>query len=274
MKKIDFNIKAGFPVSTDTLEFMQQSIQQVEQASSLGGNLCVLRGCANVGGIVSDGFVTINGEVLPFVGGNVQTKVIIVDNIGNRIFFSGANNPYYHNRYATFGVTGNPLTEFLWADFKINNPTNGVLARLDKLEAMWVPGDIKELACNASYIAANFDNTGLGINERQGWAICNGNNGTINKKGRVSVMLDTAQTEFDTIGKTGGAKTHSLTVSEMPSHTHGIKYFPKGAGDGNNVIGIEATPNGPLTDLIQNTGGNQEHNNLQPYIVTLFIQKL
>lgn len=215
MKKIDFNIKAGFPVSTDTLEFMQQSIQQVEQASSLAGNLCVLRGCTNVGGIVSDGFVTINGEVLPFVGGTVQSKVIIVDNIGNRIFFSGANNPYYHNRYATFGVTGNPSTEFLWADFKINNPANGVLARLEKLEAMWLPGDIKELACDATYITANFDNTGLGINLRQGWAICNGNNGTINKKGRVSVMLDTDQAEFNEVGKIGGAKMQTFCQSGM-----------------------------------------------------------
>lgn len=41
-----------------------------------------------------------------------------------------------------------------------------------------------------------------------------------NLKGRVAVGLDSSQTEFNTLGEVGGAKTHTLTVSEMPSHTH------------------------------------------------------
>ena len=41
-----------------------------------------------------------------------------------------------------------------------------------------------------------------------------------NRKGRVAVGRDAAQTEFDTLGETGGAKTHTLTTAEMPSHTH------------------------------------------------------
>ena len=38
--------------------------------------------------------------------------------------------------------------------------------------------------------------------------------------GRTLVGVDTGQTEFDTIEETGGAKTHTLTSAEMPSHTH------------------------------------------------------
>lgn len=41
-----------------------------------------------------------------------------------------------------------------------------------------------------------------------------------NFKGRVPVGLDSGQTEFDTMGETGGAKTHTLTIAEMPSHGH------------------------------------------------------
>lgn len=41
-----------------------------------------------------------------------------------------------------------------------------------------------------------------------------------NLKGRVPVGRDTAQTEFNDMGETGGAKTHTLTESEMPVHTH------------------------------------------------------
>ena len=38
--------------------------------------------------------------------------------------------------------------------------------------------------------------------------------------GRVLVGIDAGQTEFDTVRETGGAKTHTLTTSEMPVHTH------------------------------------------------------
>lgn len=38
--------------------------------------------------------------------------------------------------------------------------------------------------------------------------------------GRVLVGLDSGQTEFDVVEEVGGAKTHTLTSAEMPSHTH------------------------------------------------------
>lgn len=41
-----------------------------------------------------------------------------------------------------------------------------------------------------------------------------------NLKGRVAVGLDSSQTEFNVLGEVGGAKTHTLTESEMPTHTH------------------------------------------------------
>lgn len=38
--------------------------------------------------------------------------------------------------------------------------------------------------------------------------------------GRVPVGVDTAQTEFNTVEKTGGEKTHTLATNEMPRHNH------------------------------------------------------
>jgi microcystin-dependent protein len=39
-------------------------------------------------------------------------------------------------------------------------------------------------------------------------------------KGRVVAGLDSSQTEFDTVGKTGGAKTVTLTTGNLPAHNH------------------------------------------------------
>jgi microcystin-dependent protein len=48
-----------------------------------------------------------------------------------------------------------------------------------------------------------------------------GSNFTIpNLQGRIPVGRDAAQAEFDVLGEAGGAKTHTLTTAEMPSHTH------------------------------------------------------
>lgn len=45
-----------------------------------------------------------------------------------------------------------------------------------------------------------------------------------NLKGRVIVGRDSSQTEFDTLAETGGAKTVTLSSSEIPSHTHTISH--------------------------------------------------
>lgn len=46
-----------------------------------------------------------------------------------------------------------------------------------------------------------------------------------NLKGKVPVGIDSGQTEFDTRGETGGAKTHTLTSSQMPAHDHSTGSF-------------------------------------------------
>jgi hypothetical protein len=85
--------------------------------------------------------------------------------------------------------------------------------------------------------------------------------------GRVPVGIDTSQTEFATIEKTGGEKIHTLTESELPSHQHSIG-FDQSANGGTEWLKSGGNSGGPFwsNQYCDSTGGNQPHNNLQPYI--------
>ena len=49
-------------------------------------------------------------------------------------------------------------------------------------------------------------------------------------KGRVPLGYDVSQTEFNALGKTGGAKTHTLTIPEMPAHRHTVNSAKDSSG--------------------------------------------
>ena len=91
-------------------------------------------------------------------------------------------------------------------------------------------------------------------------------------EGKVLVSQNGSDTEFDTLNETGGSKTHTLTVDELPAHTHthtvqtGRSYSSSIGGPpivqgSNNVLIYEQAV------TTSSTGSGQAHNNLQPYIV-------
>lgn len=59
-------------------------------------------------------------------------------------------------------------------------------------------------------------------------------------KGKVPVGVDTSDTNFSTVEKTGGEKTHTLTTSELPSHTH--TYNKPAANTGSHTLTINEIP--------------------------------
>lgn len=120
--------------------------------------------------------------------------------------------------------------------------------------------------------------------------------------GRVPVGINTSDTNFSTVEKTGGASTVTLTTSQMPSHTHtftgsSATTNSKGAhthslnltkttwsgssssrvvvdsGDYTALTNAATTSNGAHTHTVTakgtnaSTGGGGSHTNLQPYIV-------
>ena len=91
--------------------------------------------------------------------------------------------------------------------------------------------------------------------------------------GKVLVGIDSTDIDFNTIGKTGGEKTHTLSVPEMPRHAHyiasNLTNNPIGGIDRTIMYGVPESVE-PTNYSSESTGNNQPHNNLQPYQVVAY----
>ncbi len=88
------------------------------------------------------------------------------------------------------------------------------------------------------------------------------------------------------LAETGGAEQITLTVPQIPAHSHGFQAsgdLANSPNPGNQVLAetVSTTPYfaGPPAVLLApqsvlNTGGNQPHTNLQPYLCIDFIISL
>lgn len=104
-------------------------------------------------------------------------------------------------------------------------------------------------------------------------------------KGKFLVGVDSSDTDFETSGKTGGEKTHTLTVEEMPSHSHDMddaiygnyknRLGIRGDGGGDkNLVPTMIQTDGYSKYLPTNTGGGQAHNNMPPYLAVYMWKRI
>lgn len=79
------------------------------------------------------------------------------------------------------------------------------------------------------------------------------------------------------LGETGGEKTHELTITEMPSHTH--NGYVRGGGSDYRSMRTNASyqdewePYSPQ-DINTNSGGGEAHNNMPPYLCVNIWQRI
>ena len=142
----------------------------------------------------------------------------------------------------------------------------------------------------------------------QGWALCDGTNGTPDLKDRFVVGAGSGYA----VGATGGEATHVLTIAEMPSHTHtqnshthiqdahthiqnahrhNQAQVQVESGSGNTVADNSTTDEWTTASTTatnqnttatnqntiatnQNTGSGAAHENRPPYYALAFIMKL
>jgi microcystin-dependent protein len=121
--------------------------------------------------------------------------------------------------------------------------------------------------------------------------------------GRVPVGVNTSDSNFNSVEKTGGSSTHALSAAEMPSHNHSFSgsvtvnangahthqassgSYKVGSGSGSTYFymtnggstsgqttgsGGSHDHTGSVSGSVGNSGSGSAHNNLQPYITCYF----
>ena len=153
---------------------------------------------------------------------------------------------------------------------------------------MWAGNTIPKgwLLCDGSEVPkAKYPKLYAAIGDLWGTPASSSNFMLPNLNGKVPVGYNSSDTDFATVGKTGGEKTHKLTTTEMPSHGHSGNGWTfsmyKGTRSSESVGGIGGT--GYVMTQVKEggswggysttpaAGGNGAHNNLQPYAVIKYI---
>ncbi len=103
-----------------------------------------------------------------------------------------------------------------------------------------------------------------------GWSLCDGTNGTPDLRNRFVLGVSSNHG----LGQTGGEEAHTLSVNEMPNHSHSFA-LPQGDANWNNGGGNGfwggSWGRGINTNAV---GGGAAHNNMPPFYALSYIMKL
>lgn len=145
-------------------------------------------------------------------------------------------------------------------------------------------GMILDCYLTSDELADNFDATGRGINLYLGWALCNGDNGTIDMRGRFTMMTTDVPNQngiplepgIDPIGvlAAGGANRVVLDITEMPIHRHHVSGSNFGSNSGAGQIPATSPSNYEDAGYTDYEGNSQSHENRPPFKTLYKIQKI
>lgn len=268
MNQLNFNQSVGFPLETEILDEMQKSYSIFNALGAIVGNFAIISGCVVTETTAANGVVYINGEVLEFRGGIVQDNVIIVETRALREFEDANSRDVIYTRWVTFG-TG--TTQWPWITFKRGFETKEIpAALLLKEDKTVVAALLERIEALESVSTVNVPSGLIAIWGQAANLIPVGWTEYTPLRGRTAVGYDSSAADFDVLGDFGGAANKTLSINEIPSHSHPIKATGIAAAGGGGSLPSSA---GSLTANTEVVGGGQAFSLMNPYRVVLYIQK-
>lgn len=261
-----------YPMSTSGLDFMQKQALMIHDAVAAvaGSSLLILQGCTENNNYVSEGLLCVNGEILPFVAGQKQTKVRIIEAVSSIT----ADYIEYRNcevrRHVEFGSNAGG-TEYTWADFqrlKSNKELEEEKATKDEVE------ELRALIMPTGVIAMW---SGTIQTIPTGWALCDGSNGTPDLRDRFVVA---AGRKYEATVSKGGVETVTLTKANIPPHSHNFSWSSysnsSNESDGSRIVRGNSNQKdaSKATDTNTSELKGESFSIMPPYYALAFIMKL
>lgn len=218
--------EGGFPVTTETLEFIQDSYASAISAlSNVAGDKVILQGVVSNGSNYTAGFITHNKEIFPFRACPATSEVFIVKTEEMVTYEDDQDasgepdeKPAYVRRYATTApAEGDTVIESFLAE---------ELVTISNLRNSFIPVGGAILWFDATNIP-------------KGYKVCNGLEGTPDLRNRFIKMAGNE----NQVNTTGGANSKKILNKNLPAHTHSTpahthKMFVTGDGGQNSSTDI------------------------------------
>lgn len=299
MNKQNFkNGNAMFPLSTDALDFMQEQNFLVARLTELAGPYVIISQPANG----KAGLCVFDGELLPLSGDAAATHIGVTEVKTDITAHGTTYRDARVTREAVYGTSGAPASSFVVLDnmAALKSAIADLTTALNTEATTRAKHDIPKgtvIDWYGTIVVSNMPDSFLpcgkivvgsldqvhteqtlwqnkmhgGLEFDEGY---NGNGYYYRIKSWNGYTIPDLTDRFIvqaggeySLGKTGGEKTHKLTVREMPSHSHEVTAYVSGS-NGYDKFGIISdrdvtTPKTytPLSD----TGGNIAHENRPPF---------
>lgn len=297
MDKLTLDNTRDFPMTTNTLAFMQAAYAIFERFGYIGGDNFIVSGCEVTDTSAAPGYMFLKGKLMPFLGGTIPTHgyVQIVTVVTDVAVDAGVRQQTSYR--AEFGQSSNSSENVAWASIA---KQKSLQDKVDKVTG-------KELVDPTAVVQTGMlmPWAGLSTNKPDGWLICNGaavsrttyadlfaiigikygsGNGvdTFNlpDMGGYVPVGATKDTNVTTpslsngygVAQKVGEDKHTLSISEMPSHSHALPNNWNEGGAGHIASGGN-NDEGAISDTTGSTGGGSAHENRQPSLAMYYIIK-
>lgn len=273
---IEFLQTGGVPLTNNLMAQIFESIKLYDSIGDLAGHMTIISGCDFVSGsttTVNSGVVAINGEILVFEGGIIDTNVFVHESQVYKTFQDQTSKVLVKIKTVRFGNSVAPNL-FPWTEFvklkTIKSLQASLAGKADKITVEALEKRVKKVELKTAPI----ENGGVAFIFRKpaseiplGWKECT------DLSGKTVFGYNQLDPDFSSFGLSFGSKTVTLTKNNLPKfkvRTSIVQPYGNNQGLG-GFDGGNNPWNWKNLDSEQ-VGNDEPFKVLPPYEIVIFIE--